>query len=230
MIAVGRDDRRNVVEVLVDNFDVICAKPNRKIGSPPRRSTASALRRSSLLCPPGCCQNEMSQSHARVVRAASFQNGSQDTLESVPSAKLLPGLAAFYEQQVSRCEDRGIDARSLPLSHVAVRTRTWRAYVEQRDELERHCAANLENIWNGRPISKLLLAEPIPLGRVSLELVELIPPFHQRVYRMGLEHIGFVIGDDLEDFSRQHRAVLTGQQFQSPRTSPSTSSSTTTRT
>ncbi len=139
---------------------------------------------------------------------------------SVPSAELLPGLAAFYEQQVSRCEDRGIDARSLPLSHVAIRTRTWHAYVEQRDALERHCAANLENIWNGRPISKLLLAEPIPLGRVSLELVELIPPFHQRVYRMGLEHIGFVIGDDLEDFSRRHRAVLTGQQFQGPENEP----------
>ena len=49
----------------------------------------------------------------------------------------------------------------------------------------------------------------------SLELVELIPPFRQRVHRMGLEHVGFVVGADLDDFSRRHRAVLTGQQFQS---------------
>src|SRR6266536_746272 len=32
---------------------------------------------------------------------------------------------------------------------------------------------------------------------------------------MGLEHVGFVVGADLDDFSRRHRAVLTGQQFQS---------------
>jgi len=25
----------------------------------------------------------------------------------------------------------------------------------------RHATANLENVWNGRPISKILLAEPI---------------------------------------------------------------------
>jgi hypothetical protein len=62
-----------------------------------------------------------------------------------------------------------------------------------------------------RTISKLLLADPLPLSEsASVELVELIPPFHQRVYRMGLEHVGFVVGADLNDFSRRHRAVLTG--------------------
>src|SRR5881396_401771 len=58
--------------------------------------------------------------------------------------------------------------------------------------------------------------DPSPLSEAaSVELVELIPPFHQRVYRMGLEHVGIVVGADLDDFSRRHRAVLTGQQFQS---------------
>ena len=46
-------------------------------------------------------------------------------------------------------------------------------------------------------------------------MVELIPPFHQRVYRMGLEHLGLVVGEDVDDFSVRHREVLTGQQFQS---------------
>ena len=136
------------------------------------------------------------------------------------AADVVPGVEAFYEQQVQRCNDRGVAAETLRLSHVAVRTRTWRDYLQQREELERHCVANLENVWNGRPISKLLLAEPIPLGGARLGLVELIPPFHQRVYRMGLEHLGFVVGDDLEDFSKRHRAVLTGQQFQSPENEP----------
>ena len=32
---------------------------------------------------------------------------------------------------------------------------------------------------------------------------------------MGLEHLGVVVGVEFDDFSGMHRAVLTGQQFQS---------------
>ena len=50
--------------------------------------------------------------------------------------------------------------------------------------------------------------------------IELIPPVHQRVYRMGLEHLGVVVGEEVDEFSRVHRAALTGQQFQSPDVEP----------
>ena len=50
--------------------------------------------------------------------------------------------------------------------------------------------------------------------------IELIPPVHQRVYKMGLEHLGVVVGDEFEEFSRRHRAPLTGQQFQSANVDP----------
>ena len=50
--------------------------------------------------------------------------------------------------------------------------------------------------------------------------IELIPPVHQRVYRMGLEHLGVVVGEEFDEFSRVHRAVLTGQQFQSADVDP----------
>jgi hypothetical protein len=43
---------------------------------------------------------------------------------------------------------------------------------------------------------------------------------HQRVYRMGLEHLGVVIGAEFDEFSRAHRDVLTGQQFQSADVDP----------
>jgi hypothetical protein len=32
---------------------------------------------------------------------------------------------------------------------------------------------------------------------------------------MGLEHLGVVIGEDVDAFSRVHRVALTGRQFQS---------------
>jgi hypothetical protein len=62
-----------------------------------------------------------------------------------------------------------------------VRVPDWDLYVHQRTLLERHATGNLENVWNGRPISKIVLADA---------------------------------------FSREHRAVLTGQQFQSADTEP----------
>jgi hypothetical protein len=37
---------------------------------------------------------------------------------------------------------------------------------------------------------------------------------------MGLEHIGVVVGDTIDDFARRHRASLTGQQFQSKECEP----------
>src|SRR6266849_4097017 len=43
---------------------------------------------------------------------------------------------------------------------------------------------------------------------------------HQRVYRMGLEHLGVVVGEDVDAFSREHRAALTGQQFQNADNEP----------
>ena len=62
----------------------------------------------------------------------------------------------------------------------------------------------------------IVLAEPLDvLDGAPVSRIELIPPVHQRVYRMGLEHLGVVVGDEFDDFSRVHRAVLTGQQFQS---------------
>jgi predicted metalloenzyme YecM len=124
-------------------------------------------------------------------------------------------VQAFHARQLARLAELGIDAAGFPVSHVALRVPTWRAYVEARDGLEAVATANLENVWNGRPISKIVLAEPIPVGQQHVDLVELIPPFHQRVYAMGLEHVGLVV-PDLESFVERHVGVLTGRQFQAP--------------
>ncbi len=108
-----------------------------------------------------------------------------------------------------------------PLSHLAVRVADWDLYVHQRTLLERHASANREKVWNGRPISLIVLAEPLEvLDGTPVSRIELIPPVHQRVYRMGLEHLGVVVGEEIDEFSRVHRAALTGQQFQSPDVEP----------
>ena len=140
---------------------------------------------------------------------------------SDPIADIIGDYRAFVAMQRDRLIARGIDIAPYPLSHLAVRVADWDLYIHQRTLLERHASTNRENLWNGRPISLIVLAEPLDvLDGTPVSRIELIPPVHQRVYRMGLEHLGVVVGQEFDEFSRAHRAVLTGQQFQSPNVEP----------
>ena len=140
---------------------------------------------------------------------------------SGPIADIIGDYQAFATTQQQRLAERGIDISPYPLSHLAVRVSEWDLYVHKRTRLERHARANSENLWNGRPISLIVLNEPLEvLDGKYVSNIELIPPVHQRVYKMGLEHLGVVVGDDFEAFSETHRAVLTGQQFQNAAVDP----------
>ncbi|WP_353810420.1 VOC family protein [Agromyces sp. SYSU T00194] len=138
-----------------------------------------------------------------------------------PVQDVIGDYRAFVAVQRDRLRARGIDITPYEFSHLAFRVPEWDQYVHVRTLLERRSEANVEGVWNGRPISMLLLAEPLEVldGRV-IPLIELIPPVHQRVYKMGLEHVGVVVGDEAEEFSRRHREVLTGQQFQNTLNEP----------
>jgi predicted metalloenzyme YecM len=130
--------------------------------------------------------------------------------------EILGDYAEFYALQAQRLQSLGIDIDGLEISHVAFRTETLAEYLAVRQKLEPLCSANVENTWNGRPISKLLLQEPLQLSRsATTSLIELIPPVHQGVYKMGLEHIGIVIGEALTEFGGLHSHKFTGQQDQS---------------
>jgi len=135
---------------------------------------------------------------------------------SDPIADIIGDYRSFAAMQRDRLATRNIDIAPYPLSHLCFRVADWDLYVHQRTLLERHATANREKVWNGRPISLIVLAEPLDvLDGTPVSRIELIPPVHQRVYRMGLEHLGVVVGEDFDEFSRAHREALTGQQFQS---------------
>jgi predicted metalloenzyme YecM len=128
---------------------------------------------------------------------------------------------AFFELQRARLNDLHIDISGCAISHLAYRTETYEDYLRTREEIEQHCTSNIENVWNGRPISIMQLKEPLILSSdFEVRVIELIPPVHRRVYKMGMEHFGVVIGNSVDEFSRKHRSALTGQQFQSKECEP----------
>jgi len=138
-----------------------------------------------------------------------------------PIADIIGDYKAFAVQQRERLLTRGIDIGPYALSHLAFRVPEWDQYVHVRTLLERRAVANRENVWNGRPISLIVPADPLEvLDGKTVPLIELIPPVHQRVYKMGLEHLGVVVGDTFDAFVAAHKPVLTGQQFQGPNSTP----------
>ena len=147
---------------------------------------------------------------------------SKSSIAIDPIEEIIGDYRAFAAQQRDRLTTRGIDIGPYGLSHLAFRVPEWDQYLRVRSQLERHALANHEGVWNGRPISLILLEQPLEVldGKV-VPLIELIPPVHQRVYKMGLEHIGFVVGEaGFDGFVETHKPVLTGQQFQGPDSNP----------
>ena len=80
---------------------------------------------------------------------------------SDPIADIIGDYRAFATMQRDRLLARGIDIAPYPLSHLCVRVADWALYVHQRTLLERHARSNREKVWNGRPISLIVLAEPL---------------------------------------------------------------------
>ena len=130
---------------------------------------------------------------------------------SDPIEDIIGDYKAFAAQQRDRVAARGIDVTPYPISHICFRVPEWSEYLRVRGLLERHAVANREGFWNGRPMSLILFDQLEVLDGKMMPMVELIPPVHQRVYKMGMEHIGFVVGEEgFEEFKRVHRPVLTG--------------------
>src|SRR6266705_6941285 len=102
--------------------------------------------------------------------------GASDTASMAMDA-IIGDYAGFFAQQKDRLAALGIEIAVYPLSHLAFRTETLDAYLVVRKRIEAFCVANVENVWNSRPISKLLLREPIFVQPgVPVSLIELIPP------------------------------------------------------
>jgi predicted metalloenzyme YecM len=139
---------------------------------------------------------------------------------SDPIEDVIGDYRAFATQQRDRLLTRGIDITPFELSHIAYRVPEWDQYLRVRTQLERHARANRENVWNGRPISLIVFDRLEVLDGKALPMIELIPPVHQRVYKMGCEHLGVVVGDGFDAFVDTYKPVLTGQQFQGPASTP----------
>ena len=95
-----------------------------------------------------------------------------------PIAYIIDDYRALVTEQCDGLVARDIDVGPYALSHFAVRVPEWDQYLHLRTLLERHATANRESVWNGRPISILLLTEPLEVfDRCRLNLARRRAPF-----------------------------------------------------
>ncbi|WP_081611314.1 VOC family protein [Kordiimonas gwangyangensis] len=135
--------------------------------------------------------------------------------------QIIGDYRGFFAAQLEDLWDAGFGISPMPVSHLAYRTATWEEYLKTRTALEALAVANVENVWRGRPISKILLKEPLKLDADhETSLIELIPPVHLFDYPMGLEHVGFVVGKGFADFCDIHKHLFSYAQDMGPHCQP----------
>jgi len=139
----------------------------------------------------------------------------------VQLSDLIGDYKSFFSLQRTRLGNLNIDISGQPISHLAFRTESSDEYLKKRAAIEQHSLANVESVWNGRAISKLLLKAPLDLGdQFSTCLIELIPPSHRDGYKMGLEHVGVVMGDGIDIFYTENQERFRDPQSQSEASEP----------
>jgi predicted metalloenzyme YecM len=140
-------------------------------------------------------------------------------MTSIPGAvrDLVGDYQRFVADLLAELRAVGISPPPGPVSHLGYKAPTWDDYRRVRNGLGQLARGRVENEHNGRPIAKVMLAGELPLATgFTGSLVEVMPPKSTPAPLAGLEHCGFVIGGDLEEFAATHRAVLTGRQDQGP--------------
>lgn len=136
-------------------------------------------------------------------------------------SSLIGDYKTFFSDTLTQLRDRDISIAGYPMSHLGVRTETIDEYEKLREQIKKLCISYVENEHNGRPISKLLLREPLILPEdFSVSLIELMPPKLDVPYPSGLEHCGVVIGEHLEQFAEEHKSSISGRQDQGPYCQP----------
>lgn len=138
-------------------------------------------------------------------------------MTNIPLESLIGDYSAFFSDIYSELLELGVDISGYTLSHLGVRAETDDVYEMLRDNIKQYCESYVENEHNGRLISKLYLQKALTLPHnFEVQLIELMPPKPSRTYAPGLEHLGVVIGETLEEFAKEHERVISGRQDQSP--------------
>jgi uncharacterized protein len=130
------------------------------------------------------------------LHSGSLDSGALDScaLESgAPGTELLSQWPQFSEEILALLRRLGLDGLQLACDHVALRVNTVAGAEALKDYFCRGGRIISNNMINGRPILIIELDEPLRLGAMSIDCVELPYPGDKHYPREGWEHIELVL-------------------------------------
>lgn len=119
---------------------------------------------------------------------------------------IIGDYTAFLDEILSRVEAEGFDFSDfIQIDHMCYRTVSQANYADKKAELASVAKLLGETMVNGRPISTFRLNTPVVHGAWRIDAIELPAPKANSQHAEGLEHIEFVIYDDIPTFLERYQ-------------------------
>ena len=131
---------------------------------------------------------------------------------SMPELKDIVGdYTKFLDDILRRVADQGFDLGDfIQIDHMCYRTTSADNYAEKKLELTAAAVLLGETTVNGRPISTFRLRQPVMHATWRIDAIELPAPKAGSTHQEGLEHVEFVLYDDIPTFLEKY----TGKPFE----------------
>lgn len=127
------------------------------------------------------------------------------TVGMAETEEIIGDYPTFLDDILSRVVDEGFDMTDFSqIDHMCYRTISPENYASKKAELATIARLLGETMVNGRPISTFRLNEPVFHTPWRIDAIELPAPKSGSTHREGLEHIEFVLFDDIPTFLKKY--------------------------
>jgi len=112
----------------------------------------------------------------------------------------------FLDEILDQVTRAGFDLTDfVQIDHMCYRTTSLDNYRQKQQELAKVSTLQAETMVNERPISTYRLTTPVKHGQWRIDAIELPAPKAGAEYPEALEHIEFVLYDDIPTFLQKYR-------------------------
>lgn len=124
----------------------------------------------------------------------------------MPELKEVIGYySTFLDNILAKVVNDGFDLQDfVQIYHMCYRTVSAENYAQKKCELEAVAKLLGETMINGRPISTFRLNAPVLHNPWRIDAIELPAPKEGAAHAEGLEHIEFVLYDDIPVFLKKY--------------------------
>lgn len=121
-------------------------------------------------------------------------------------SQIIGDYDAFLKDILSRVAAEGFDFSDfIQIDHMCYRTTSLKNYEDKKSELQMVAKLLGETEVNGRPIATFRLNQPVFYETWRIDAIELPAPKAGSDHKEGLEHIEFVLFDDIPTFLSKYK-------------------------